>query len=151
MMSKLLNSNQRRSVTVTLRQFEIRLRQALALLDEKNESGILYRETLHLSDRQKAEMQQDIAKALNEIAALGQELALESSEQDAGGLIRSEMAISWTNLLDIRSKKLRGYGVVHPNLAEKLDPPIERLSKIALKLANHTKDAEASGENNEHH
>ena len=151
MMRKLLNSNQRRSVSVTLRQFEIRLRQALALLDEKNESGILYRKTLNLSDRQKAEMQQDIAEALNEIAAISQELALESSEQDAGGLVRSEMAVSWTNLLDIRSKKLRGYGAVHPNLAEKLDPPIERLSKIALKLANHTEDAEASGENHEHH
>ena len=49
-------------------------------------------------------------------------------------MIIGEMSIHWSNLLDSRSKKLKRYGKVHPQLAEKLDPRILGLSNIALNL-----------------
>lgn len=148
-MKDLLNPGQRRSVTVTLRNFEISLRQALTWLDGKNENGILYRETLRLSAPKRAEMRRAIEAALAEIAATSELFALESDEQEAGGLIRSEMSVAWANLLDTRSKKLRGYGEVHPQLAKALDPHILNLSNLAMQLANLFDDADASGEQNE--
>lgn len=148
-MSELLNPSQRRSVTITLREFEASLRRALEWLDGKNENGILYRETLRLSAPQRTEMRQAIEAALAEIATTSELLGLESAEQDAAGLIRGEMSVAWANLLDTRSKKLRGYGDVHPQLAKVLDPHILTLSNLAMQLANLFEDADASGEQNE--
>jgi len=149
-MSNLLNPSQRRSVTVTLRNFEISLRQALAWLDGKNENGILYRETLSLPAPKRAEMRKTIETALAEIAATSELLSLEREEWDAGGLIRSEMSVAWANLLDTQSKKLRGYGDVQPQLANVLDPHVLLLSNLAIYMANLFDDADASGEQNEH-
>lgn len=148
-MGRILNPYQRNALTVTLREFEASLRRALGYLDGCRVQGALVQETLRLSDRQQAEMRQDIAEALEQVAALSRELALESSEQDAAGLIRSEMSVAWANLLDVQSKKMRGYGAVHPSLAEKIDPPLARLAKIALKLANYSQEANHTGENHE--
>ena len=149
-MIDLLNPSQRRSVTVTVRSFEICLRQALAWLDGKNENGILYRETLTLSAPKRAEMRKTIETALAEIAATSELFALEREEWDASGLIRSEMSVAWANLLDTQSKKLRGYGDVHPQLAYVLDPHVLLLSNLAIYMANLFDDAEASGEHYEH-
>lgn len=150
-MNDLLNPSQRRSVTITLREFEASLRRALEWLDGKNQNGILYRETLTLSAPQRAEMRRTIEAALAEVAVTSELLSLESEEQDAAGLIRGEMSVAWANLLDTRSKKLRGYGEVHPQLAKVLDPHILNLSNLAMQLANLFDDADASGEKNEYH
>ena len=64
--------------------------------------------------------------------------------------IRSEMTVSWANLLGTQSKKLRGFGEVDPRLAEVLDQRVIGLSKIAFELAKlFEEDAgDASGEEN---
>jgi hypothetical protein len=142
----LLNPSQRRSVTVTLRGFENGLRQALGWLDGRSENGILYRGTLNLSTEKREAMRLEIASALEEIATLSRVLGLDREEEDARGLIRSEMSVAWANLLDTQSKKLRGYGDVDPQLADVLDPGIIHLSSIAIRLANLLDDAPASGE-----
>ena len=149
-MDTYLNPSQRRSLTVTLRHFEISLRQALAWLDGKNENGILYRETLSLSEPKRAGMRRMVETALAEIALTSRLFDLKSEQQDAGGLIRSEMSIAWANLLDTQSKKLRGYGDVHPQLEAVLDPHVLQLSNLANQLANLFDDAQASGEHYEH-
>ena len=149
-MNDLLNSSQRRSVTVTLRGFETSLRQALAVLNGKSENGILFHETFRLPAPKQAEMRQAIETALSEIAGTRDLFDLESEERDAGGLIRSEMSVAWANLLDIQSKKLRGYGNINPKLVDILDPHVIQLSNLANNLANLFDDAEASGDQYEH-
>ena len=149
-MIDLLHPSPRRSGTVSLRTFELRLRKALAWLDGKNENGILYRETLSLSVEKQAELRRMIETALVEIATISELLSLEREEWDAGGLIRSEMSVAWANLLDTQSKKLRGYGDVHPQLADILDPHVLLLSNLAINMANLFDDAQASGEQYEH-
>lgn len=91
-------------------------------------------------------MRKAIEAALAEIASTSELLSLEREEWEAGGLIRSEMSVAWANLLDTQSKKLRGYGDVHPQLAEVLDPHVLLLSNLAIYLANLFDDADASGE-----
>ncbi len=148
-MNRLFNPAQRRSVTTTLRDFEISLRRALLWLEGQHTNGILYHDALNLSDLQRARIRQTIEVALEEIDALCDLLRLNSEEQEAGSLIRSEMTIAWANLLDIQSKKLRRYGAVDPQVAEVLDPRVRNLSNLAIQLAKLFEDANASGETHE--
>ena len=145
-MNDLLNSNQRRSLTVTLRSFETSLRQTLAWLDGKSEEGILYRETLSLSAEKQVELRSTLGTALAEIATTSKMFELECEQRNAGDLIRSEMSVAWASLLDTQSKKLRGFGDVNPKLANVLDPHVLLLSNLAIYMANLFDDAKASGE-----
>jgi hypothetical protein len=62
-------------------------------------------------------------------------LELEKQEENPLSLIRSEMIISWANLLDSRPANLGRYGIVSAGLAESLDPAIINLADTALYLS----------------
>jgi hypothetical protein len=135
-MSDLLNPNQRRSVTIVLRNFEENLRQAEAWLQGAEANGILYKRKLNLSPAQWQAAQQRVAAALEQIASLAQEIGLEPEVEDASGLIRGEMSVDWTNLSDLRSRKMKRYGDINPELKSVLDPAIQRLAQLAMELAS---------------
>jgi len=46
------------------------------------------------------------------------------------------MSMSWANLCDARSNKLKRFGDVDPALGPVLDPRIDRLAELALSLAS---------------
>jgi len=134
-MSDLLNSSQRTSLFVTLRDFEKSLRRVESLMDSTEANGILFRPRLSISAEKRAQAHQKISAALDQIQELSRLFAFDTEEQDIARLIRSEMSSHWANLLDSRSRKLKRYGNVYPQLAENLDAYILSLSKIALSLA----------------
>jgi len=135
-MNDLLNYNQRRSVTIVLRNFEEHLRMTSAWLDGAEENGILYRRKLNLSPVQRQVAQQRVDTALETIASLAQKIGLEPEVEDPAGLIRGEMNVSWANLIDTQSRKLKRYGDVDPELKSVLDPAIQRLAQLAMELAS---------------
>lgn len=133
-MEDLLNHYQRTSVQVVLRQFEESLRHAKACLNGPDVEGILFRQRLNISKSTQAQALQQIAIALDQIRELSRLFAFDVEEQDPVKRIMGEMSVNWSNLLDLRSRKLKRYGKVHPELTEILDPYILDMSRIAQNL-----------------
>jgi len=143
-MKNLLNSSQRISLQVSLRNFEERLRYAEHILDHPvEEEAILFRQHLDLPEEYRAGIKSQIKSALDQIRELREVFSLEVDEDDLARRIESELYISWENLMDVHAIKLRGYGEVHPGLAGILDPRIQNLAAIALELASWFRDAKS--------
>jgi hypothetical protein len=134
-MKDLLNPDQLRSVTITLRTFEEDLLYAQAWLYDAEENGILYQRKLTISPESRSIAQERINAALEHIALLAREFGLESEVENSANLIRSKMSVNWANLLDTQSVKLKRFGEVDPKLVSALDPAVRQLSQLALELA----------------
>jgi len=134
-MNELLNSQQRSSLHHTIQSFEKNLREAQSWLEGAEEDGILYKAKLQISEEQRRQASREITEALDQIRSLSRTFELEKKEEDPLSLIRSEMVISWANLLDSRSAKLGRYGDISAGLAGKLDPAIGHLAETALYLS----------------
>ena len=119
----------------TLVSFEKNLREAQSWLDGDEEDGILYKAKLQMSEEHRRQGARAIAEALGQIRSLSRSFEIEKKEEDPLSLIRSEMVISWANLLDSRSAKLGRYGDIGVGLAEKLDPAVSNLAETALYLS----------------
>jgi hypothetical protein len=134
-MNDLLNPDQLRSVTITLRSFEEDLLYAQAWLHDVEENGILYRRKLTLSPESRSIAQERINAALERIALLAKEFGLKAEADNPANLIRSKMSVNWANLLDTQSVKLKRFGEVDPELESALDPAVRQLAQLALELA----------------
>ena len=134
-MNELLNPQQRSSLHTTLLSFEKKLREAQSWLDGNEKEGILYKAKLKISEEHRRQGAREITQALDQIRSLSRSFELEKKEEDPLSLIRSEMVISWANLLDSRSAKLGRYGDIAAGLVEKLDPALRNLAETALYLS----------------
>ncbi len=131
-----LTEPQQRNLRVSLLSFEKTLRLADHLLKDGEEVGILYHRTQYLDLDKRRLAHEEIMKALQEIASLAKILGLEPEEENLSRIISSEMSVSWANLVDCHSDRMKGYGKVNPDTATKIDPAIDRLEKIAWELSN---------------
>lgn len=129
-----LTAPQKRFLSSCLISFEKSLRLTERLLKEDGETGILYfmKQPLSAGVRQKA--QKRINKVLQELDNLVKKLDLEPIEERMERIIMAELSVSWADLMDARSKRLRGYGDIDPRIVEILDPGIESLSRAAMEL-----------------
>lgn len=135
-MEAMLNPAQRRSVLLTLRLLEERLNQARRWLEgEDIADARLYRQRLDLPAERREAALTAIGEALLVLDELTQALALEAEDVDVTARIRADLSASWAELCDVRAATLRRYGEVHPALAETLDPTLERLARLALRIA----------------
>jgi len=134
-MNDLLNPDQLRSVTITLRMFEEDLLDVQAWLHGAETNGILSKRKLTLSPESRLAAQERINAALEQIAVLAREIVLEAEVDSPDNLIRSKMSVNWANLFDTQSTKLKRFGEVDPRLESVLDPAIEKLAQLALELA----------------
>jgi hypothetical protein len=81
-MCDLLNGSQRRAVTIALRMFEERLREAELRLKEEQGDGILYHRRLNVSSKNRNLARQRISAALDLIVQVAKDLKLEPETQD---------------------------------------------------------------------
>ena len=81
-------------------------------------------------------IQQKISLTLMDLAELSKKLGLESSEYRIEKTIMAEMSISWANLEESQSKRMKGYGELDPRAIELIDPAIDHLTRIALEISN---------------
>jgi hypothetical protein len=133
MTRKLLNSYQRNPVSITLRALETVMREAIAGLAVQQQ-GILYRQKTTLSRRQRDQLEQLSAAALDEISALAQALALPAEVRDTRSALYGQLVVLWSDLHDIRADKLAAYGEVSPDLQPVLDPPLLRLTELVRQM-----------------
>lgn len=135
-METLLNPAQRRSVLLTLRLLEERLHQAQRWLEgEVITNARLSRQRLDLPAERREAALTLIGEALGVVDELQQALVLEVEEIELTARIRADFSASWAELCDVRATTLRRYGEVHPALTDTLDPALERLAHLALRIA----------------
>jgi hypothetical protein len=135
-MDDLMNPAQRASVTITLKLMEENLRQAYQWLNTPEFEGILFRRGTSLTEEQRTKILEEIAEGLDLIAQMAGYFDLQPIDEDLGAAIRGQMSADWANLMDTRAKKLARFGKVEPRLAQVLDPGIERLALLAIRLVN---------------
>ena len=128
-----LNDSQTRVVAVTLRLFE----QQLAEIEEvmsADAQGALYRRVGRFSPSQRERMQALIEELRRGIRTVAEAFRLPCEEQDAARIIMGTLVITWENLEEIRSRRLRAYGAVDPHLRETLDPWIQQFTQLVLEM-----------------
>jgi hypothetical protein len=130
----LLNANHQRVLAVTLRRLEL----AAWRLEEQIKRGappplLLTRFTGVPTPQQQAALLSLLKQIRKEIADLALEYNLAVHEESLVRTIASEFITLWCDLEDIRPRKLRDYGDLHPQAEAVLDPPLQRL--IALTMA----------------
>ena len=133
-MKDLLNPIQKNTLRIALRQFEENLFHAQAWLNGNEESGVWYQRKLILSEKPRQQAEQEIRIALDLVEKVSHDFDLLAESENAAALIRGEMAISWADLMDSRASELKRCGQVHPDLSAALDPGVERMAGIALRL-----------------
>ncbi len=62
-------------------------------------------------------------------------MGLSSTEENIESEIMADMSISWENLEECRSSRLRGYGKLDPRVVKIIDPAINEFAHIALELS----------------
>jgi hypothetical protein len=129
----LLNRYQRNSVAIVLRRIEMTLRSVLADLAHEEE-GILFRQNGRVSGQQRDRIERIIEKALHEIGDLARRFDLPSERHDTRAALMGKLSVMWSDLHEIRARSLRGYGEVHPDLEEFLDPSVARLVDLVEEL-----------------
>ena len=136
MKTDLLNPIQKNSLRITLRRFEENLFRAQTWLDGNDENGVLYQRKLTLPAKRRDQAEQVIKEARELIEKVSHDFDLPIESENAASLLRGEMSISWADLLDSRASELKRAGAVHPELSAALDPNIQSLAGMALRLTN---------------
>ena len=129
-----LTESQKRSLTISLFLFEKALRKSAQLLSEENETGIFYSRKSSLSSEKRLIIQKKISQTLNELALFAKKMEFSTTEENIESEIMADMSISWENLEECRSKRLRGYGNLDPRAVKLIDPAINHFSHTALEL-----------------
>jgi hypothetical protein len=104
-------------------------------LDGREEHGVLYYRKLNISKGTREQANRIIATALQLIEKLSIRFGLDREIQSAASILAGNLTVSWANLMDTKSHKLRRYGQVHPGLSDMLDTDIQNLAEIAFNLS----------------
>lgn len=122
-----LNTAQQTSLSVTLREFEVRLSRLHMLLNH-------YEAALRLTPEGVARLRQLIERQQSVIDDLFRHFQLKRETSDVVQSMIAELSISWTQLVDSRSDRLDRYGAVDPELKSTLDPALTELIDGCLSM-----------------
>ena len=131
-----LNNGQKRVLHNTLMVFEKTLRHAEWSLDQDGTEGIFYRQVNPLSATERDMLRIKIAQTLQFLAEFASRLGLEPYEEDLSRHVRAELSVNWTNLMNSRTTKLKGYGKTSQESARIINPYIDQLARAALELSS---------------
>ena len=139
-----INDSQRRSIATTLALLD----EALCLFEEygrgREVHSVCYQERNRLTARQRKRLLAEIERLRGDIRQIKEDLDLPCRIEEVGKKIWGYSAGFWEMLAEMESKRLRAYGEVSADLAEYLDPRVERLLDLMQGLS-----AIAGGSNDE--
>lgn len=101
---------------------------------EAHDSSVLSVDTWTPSPEVRAATMELVAEARAEIAAAAAAFQIRPHERNGWQQIAAALASAWEVLEDTRPEKLRRYGPVRPELAERLAPHIERLLELIERI-----------------
>lgn len=138
-----LNANQKRAVTVTLRLLEERLADIERVI-AADERGILYERVASFTPAQRARMNELIGALREQIRYLAEEFHLPREQQSAARYVVGTASLLWESVEEIRSRKLKSYGEVDPQLKQTLDPMLQRIIRLLFDLTETAQDNQAN-------
>ena len=103
-------------------------------LQGQRATGVLYQTSLQLSPERRTAALAQVKEALEGITRLAERFDLQPVDEPLANKIVAAMFINWVDLTDTRSDKLGRYGPADARLRELLDPELERLAQLALKI-----------------
>ena len=89
-----------------------------------------------------------IEQALQELAVLADRFGFKPREERLAQTVAAQMSVVWSDLIDIHSQQMRGYGEVNPATAQILDPAAAHFAQVSMELSQLFSSAPASGEAN---
>lgn len=128
-----LNANQKRAVTVTLRLLEERLADIERVI-AADERGILYERVASFTPAQRARMNELIGALREQIRQVAEEFQLPREQHSAARYVVGTVSLLWESVEEIRSRKLKSYGEVDPQLKQTLDPMLQRIIRLLFDL-----------------
>lgn len=128
-----LNANQKRAVTVTLRLLEERLADIERVI-AADERGILYERVASFTPAQRARMNELIGALREQIRQVAEEFQLPREQHSAARYVVGTVSLLWESVEEIRSRKLKSYGEVEPQLKQTLDPMLQRIIRLLFDL-----------------
>ena len=135
----LLNEAQRKSLSIALKMIEERLFVFRMLMEQDGYLGTMYRFRVNLAPEEKKAITQLFDRTLKNIAALKSKFGLKAVTEELTDQIMGTVTYLWTVLEDEKSRKLKRYGSVHPELKKALDPALQKiiddLNEISRRLS----------------
>lgn len=133
----LLNPYQKNSLRLTLVFVDKAMLQIERWLTSEDENeGLLYEIKDDLSAEEKSQLYSHIPRIRAIISELKEEFELEKQSDDKSRLVFGALPYLWQILMETTGRKMKGYGEVNPGLAEKLNPPINKLANLILKMTD---------------
>ncbi len=135
----LLNEAQRKSLSIALKMIEERLFVFRMLMVQDGYQGTMYRFRVNFTPEEKEAITQLFDRTLKNIAALKSKFGLKAVTEELTDQIMGTVTYLWTVLEDEKSRKLKRYGSVHPELKKALDPALQKiiddLNEISRRLS----------------
>jgi len=122
-----LQPDHRRSISTTAQIVEKTLNEMEDILLQKYKENIATIVVESYSEKERTIMLTKIAEIRKANQELFQEFNLKRTEQSESQVLHAAAAYLWTVLMDSKSKKLRGFGKLSPNVAAKIDEHVERI------------------------
>ena len=129
-----LNHSQKRALEVQLRNLEQVLFRVGHFIGGRPEKGLLTH-YIPVPETIRRRFEALIEQMHEELALLVRQFELQPRAVDSRGYISAKMALTWSSLNEVLSSKLKRYGEVDPALSGSLDPCLNRLSDLALQIA----------------
>jgi len=137
-----LNQHQQRRIEVSLAIIDRTLmeieRYYLSADSLKSE---MFEITSDLNSDEVLEIKRLVQRFRERLKALKSRFHLDPQRMDLRSLLRSHLSYFWSVLHDCRSSKLKGYGVVDPELKKSLDPALDELLAIVEQLQGTIKES----------
>jgi len=131
---ELLNPSQKNSLRISLLLVEKGLLEVEGLLSASEYHGILLQTADDLDNGAKGGIQQLIEEVRGLIKEMKDRFQLDLEVERKSRAIFGKAPLLWEIVTDTDAKRLRGYGETDPRLRAVLDPSIERLGKLLLRL-----------------
>lgn len=129
-----LPPDHRRSISTTAHIVEKVLNEMEELLRRTNSNSVSTVITDTFSEEQRTQMLAQINAIRNANQALFREFNLKPTVQSEFQILQAQKAYLWTVLRDSKSKKLRGFGKLSPEVASVLDTHIDALLELLDKI-----------------
>ncbi|MBE7560106.1 hypothetical protein HS125_14675 [bacterium] len=122
-----ISENHRRVISTTLGLLDETLCQFRLWAEGRGIASVLYHMRNDLDTAQRRQVKQAVAEAQQAIACVRDKLGLAERVLLVSQTIRGDCACAWSDLQEIQSRRLRGYGDPTPELAAYLDPKLDEL------------------------
>jgi len=132
--NEVLNPLQKNSLRISLMLIERGMLEVDRLLSDGEHEGILFRITDDLREETKTDLWRLIHELRQIVREMKDRFQLDLEIDEKSRAIFGKVPLLWEIVTDTDANRLRGYGKIDPALKDLLDPSIERLSDLLLRM-----------------